>query len=155
MYNMEVFRISRACFARKLQASGYANRWNMDGQMVIYAASSRALATLELLVNRSNIKPDEDYLMMVISLSVSEDDIQEIKLGNLPEHRQSLSAYNLLQRQGSAWYKNQESLVLRLPSAVIPQEHNYMINTKHPDFADKVSLIRKEAYFWDQRLHKE
>lgn len=152
---MEVFRISRTGLAGKLEASGYANRWNMDGQMVIYAASSRALATLELLVNRSNIKPDEDYLIMVISLTLNEDAIRKISSNELPENWRALRAYTLLQNIGSAWYKNQESLVLRLPSAVIPREHNFMINTKHPDFADKVSLIRKEAYFWDKRLHKE
>ena len=152
---MEVFRISRTGFAGRLEASGYANRWNLEGQMVIYAASSRALATLELLVNRSNIKPDEDYLMMVISLTLDEDAIRNISSNELPENWRSLRAYARLQSIGSAWYKTRKSLVLRLPSAVIPEEYNYMINTKHPDFADKVSLIRKEAYFWDQRLQKE
>lgn len=151
---MEVFRISRSNFANSLKASGYPNRWNLEGQMVIYAASSRALATLELVVTRSNIKPDEEYVMMIISLSVPNHLIEELTPDELPRNWNSLSAYSLLQKKGSAWYEKQESLVLKVPSAIIPEEYNYIINTRHRDFLDMVSMIRKEAYFWDKRLLK-
>ncbi len=43
-------------------------------------------------------------------------------------------------------------MILRVPSAVIPQEYNYIINTRHPDFLTKVKLLRIEDYFWDERL---
>lgn len=152
---MEVFRISRKNYAESLNASGYANRWNLAGQMVIYASSSRALATLELLVNRSNIKPEEDYVMMVISLPDPKHLIHVLSPDDLPQNWRSLSAFPLLQKRGSAWYKSQESLILKVPSVVIQEEFNFIINTKHTDFANNVSLIRKEAYFWDNRLYKK
>lgn len=63
-----------------------------------------------------------------------------------------MNAYPDLQKIGSNWYQNKESLVLKVPSAVIPKEYNYVINTNHFEFATKVSLVRTEDYFWDERL---
>lgn len=57
-----------------------------------------------------------------------------------------------MQTIGSDWYQARTSLILKVPSAVIPLEYNYIINTEHPDFSDKVSLVRIEDYFWDSRL---
>ena len=63
-----------------------------------------------------------------------------------------MSTYSDLQKRGSDWYTNKKSLVLKVPSAVIPQEYNYIINAAHQDYKDKVSLVRTEDYFWDDRL---
>jgi RES domain-containing protein len=57
-----------------------------------------------------------------------------------------------LQRLGSEWITSQESLVLKVPSAVVPYEYNFIINTEHPEFSSKVKLVRTEEYFWDSRL---
>ena len=54
---MEVFRISKETHAHDLIATGKANRWNLDGQHVIYAGASRALSTLELIVHLNDVKP--------------------------------------------------------------------------------------------------
>ena len=55
------------------------------------------------------------------------------------------SAYDLVLLENN-------SMVLKVPSAIVPKEYNFIINTKHPDFIDKVSLVRTEDYFWDERL---
>ncbi|MBO0952526.1 RES family NAD+ phosphorylase [Fibrella forsythiae] len=60
--------------------------------------------------------------------------------------------YPALQRLGSAWYVAQETLVLKVPSAVIPYEYNYLNNTEHPDFDQHVQPVHTEDYFWDDRL---
>jgi RES domain-containing protein len=148
---MELFRISREDFSSKLFASGKANRWNMDGQYVIYAGSSRSLSTLETIVHKSHIAPASPYKVMVIS--VPDDDAlrQVVKIKDLPDNWRSLSAYADLQRIGDQWYQKNEYLLLKVPSAVIPQEYNYVINTKHPEFKS-VKLVRREPYFWDDRL---
>lgn len=57
-----------------------------------------------------------------------------------------------LQKSGSQWYDRQTSLSLRVPSIVIPEEYNYMINTEYPKFQTHVSILRREDYFWDKRL---
>ncbi len=149
---MEVYRISREKYAGRLSSSGKANRWNRDGQNVIYAGSSRSLSTLELIVHKGSIRPSVNYKVMVISLADDDNLFRQIMLRDLPEDWQKMSAYSTLQSLGSEWYENQETLILKVPSVIIPYEHNYVINTEHPDFAKHVKLIRTENYFWDPKL---
>jgi len=63
-----------------------------------------------------------------------------------------MDSYPQLQQLGSEWYQSNKSLILKVPSAVIPMEYNYIINTRHPDFQNNVTLVRTEDYFWDERL---
>ena len=55
---LSTYRLCRKKYAGELLASGLANRWNREGQKIIYCASSRSLASLELLVHRSRIIPE-------------------------------------------------------------------------------------------------
>ena len=110
------------------------------------------MATLELVVRRKSINPKSDYRVMIISIADEEELFTAVLKNNLPENCRSVNAYSQLQQIGSDWYKSNQSLVLKVPSAVISQEYNYLINTKHPDFLEKVSLVRTENYFWDERL---
>ncbi len=89
---------------------------------------------------------------MVISVADEDHLVQQLLLKDLPANWRSLDAYPLLQKIGSAWYADAKSLVLKVPSAVIPAEYNYILNARHPDFFDKVKLVRTENYFWDRRL---
>jgi RES domain-containing protein len=149
---MEVYRISREEYADKLTSSGAANRWNDDNQFVIYAGSSRALSTLELVVHFGAVKPLSKYKVMVISIADEEELFFHVLKKHLPSDWRHVKAYPKLQDIGGSWYRESRSLVLRVPSAVIPREYNYIINTRHPDFASKVQLVRQEEYFWDERL---
>lgn len=149
---MEVFRICKANHAEQLAASGSINRWNKAGQQVIYAGSSRSLSTLELVVHKNSITSSISYKVMVISIADDDALITQIHLNDLPDSWQKLAAYPVLQAIGSDWYENQRSLILKVPSAIIPREYNYVINTEHPEFKNQVRLVRLEAYFWDGRL---
>lgn len=150
--NLEIYRLCRKKHAGELRSSGQANRWNREGQKVIYCASSRSLASLELLVHRSRIIPQESYVMLVISIQEPDRLVANLPLLRLPENWRSIGAFGTLQKTGASWYDSQTSLVLRVPSIVIPEEHNYMIHTEHPDFHTHVSILRQEDYFWDKRL---
>lgn len=149
---MELFRISPERFAGALTASGSANRWNATGQSVLYTGSCRSLSTLELVVHRSAIKPTENYKVMVISLADEDNLIRQIQIKDLPKNWRGMTAYPECQKIGSEWYTKQETLILKVPSSVIVQEYNYLINATHPDFDKKVNLVRSEDYFWDGRL---
>ena len=89
---------------------------------------------------------------MIISIADEESLFSHLLQAGLPGHWRSMTAYPELQQIGSNWYKSKRSLVLKVSSAVIPKEYNYIINTNHPDFSSKVSLVRTEDYFWDDRL---
>lgn len=149
---MLVFNIRKARYSKSLQASGVANRWNKNDEFVIYTGSSRALSTLELVVHRSSISIDNSYKLLVIEIDCEEDEIYEIKKSKLPKNWQSVEAYPELQEIGSAWYQAFKYLVMKVPSSIIPKEYNYLINTKHPDFASKVKIKELEDYNWDDRL---
>jgi len=90
----------------------------------------------------------------VMVISIADDDYltKQIQINDLPTNWRSIAAYSNLQSIGSDWYTAQKSLLLKIPSAIIPFEYNYMINTEHKDFLSKVSLVRTEEYFWDSRL---
>ncbi len=149
---MEVFRISKEIYARTLRASGSANRWNTKGQQVIYTGSSRSLSSLELVVHRGSIQPASTYKVMVISIADDDHLIKQIQSKDLPADWRTLAGYYALQKIGSNWYNSQETVVLKVPSAIIIYEYNYIINTEHPDFGPNVQLVRTEDYFWDSRL---
>ncbi len=149
---MLVYRITTEKYSKKLTASGAANRWNMDGELVIYAAESRSLASLELIVHRSSIKPKIKYKVLVIDIDIPKSQILDIKTEQLPLQWRSVNSYKILQRIGSEWYSNNQKLLLRIPSAVIPMENNYVINTKHKLFSTNVKIEAIEDYFWDERL---
>lgn len=146
---MIVYRIAAAQYANKLVASGRPGRWNLADQCVIYAASSRSLATLEFLVNRSGIHPNSEYKVMILELP---DSFQQIQLNDFPDDWRESSYYPHLQMLGGRWYEEQNTLILGVPSVVIPQESNFIINTHHKDFLKRAKLLNVEDYFWDQRL---
>lgn len=148
---MEVFRIVKAEFSHSLTTSGRANRWNRKGQNVLYASTSRALATLEQLVHLGSVRPDTDWRVMVISLPDQEAFHHSIYMRDLPQDWRQLSSYTHCQRLGADWADRRTSLILHLPSAVVPMERNVAINADHPDFLEQVKLVRTEPYFWDER----
>ncbi len=80
------------------------------------------------------------------------DEFQKYMPEQLPNDWRDFDAYPILQNIGSSWYKSEESLVLAVPSAVIPQEFNFLINTDYDDFGSTVELVGVEDYFWDERL---
>lgn len=148
---MEVYRITAEKWVG-MTASGKENRWNKNNEYVIYTGGSRSLSTLELVVHRASVTTSKIYKLMVIYLKDAPGMIAEIKITDLPTDWRNISAYSTLQNIGSTWYKSKASLILKVPSAVIPQEHNYLINTEHPDYLTLVKFIDTEDYFWDNRL---
>jgi RES domain-containing protein len=149
---MEVFRISKEVYSSALTSSGGANRWNVRGQQVIYTGSSRSLSSLELIVHKGAVVPSESYRVMVISIAEDDYLYKQVQIKDLPLNWRTFAAYSILQKIGSDWITSQETLVLKVPSAVIPYEYNYVINTEHSEFSSKVHLVRTEEYFWDSRL---
>lgn len=148
---MVVYKICRDKFAQSLTASGVANRWNRKDEFVLYAGSSISLATLEMVAHRSSIMAQSTYKLMAIEVA-DDATIQEIPAAKLPKNWRALEAYSHLQDMGSVWYWGAKSLLLKVPSAIVPQEFNYVINTHHPDFSAKVKLLRAEDFTWDMRL---
>jgi RES domain-containing protein len=150
---MQVFRIAAPKYAQRLSASGVANRWNLAGQFVLYTASSASLACLENVVHRGAEGLQAPFKLMTITVP-EHVLIEEVTLGLLPTGWQQVASYAQCQAVGMAWYQLQRSAVLKVPSAIITTEYNYLLNTTHPDFS-QISLQRVEDFAFDSRLKRE
>ena len=149
---MQIFRITSEKYAGAFTASGVENRWNKRGEYVIYAGASRSLATLELMVHRSAIQTHTPYVVNVIEIPDQPNVVALQNFQDLPENWRTLRAYGALQTIGSNWYHSLDAPILRVPSAVIVKEENYIINTMHPDFSEVAKIVDVEPFFWDERL---
>ncbi|MEM6816301.1 MAG: RES family NAD+ phosphorylase [Bacteroidota bacterium] len=148
---MIVYRLARSEFATSLNSSGAPNRWNSAREYVIYTSGSASLCALELLAHTSGVRPVGNYKLMKIEI---DDSIQILNMdkGNLPQDWNSISNYHLTQDLGSDWYEKKNFLVLKVPSAIIDSEYNYIVNTVHDSFSKHIRLLDTDDFFWDKRF---
>ncbi len=83
------------------------------------------------MVHLNSIKPLINYKIMVISIEDNDHLIEQIQSKILPKNWRDFNSYSKLQNIGSDWYRTNRSLVLKIPSAIITNEYNYIINTRH------------------------
>ena len=147
---MLVYRITHKIYSKQLFASGLEGRWNGDGKKVIYTAGSVALAFLENMIRRQGVGFNSDFKTIIIEIP---DDlkIQVIKNENLAAGWREFTDYSKCQPLGNAWFDKGEKPVLKVPSAVLPEEFNYVINAAHPDFK-KIKLVETTELIPDERI---
>ncbi len=147
---MLVYRITLTKFADKLIASGRAARWNPNETEVIYTASSRSLACLENVVHRSQLGLSQLFSIMTIEVS---DTIKKeiINPVDLPAGWREFPQMPLTQSIGEKWISNAQTAILQVPSSIIEEEVNYLINPQHPDFR-KIKLLRADRFVFDLRI---
>lgn len=150
---MLVYRIAKTDYVRDLTGIGaklYGGRWNHRGTAIIYTSETRALATIEYLVHVSMANVPKGLSMSV--LEVPDDPAAEtISAESLPKNWRDFPAPPDLADLGTQWAQSRRSLLLAVPSAVVTQEHNILINPLHPEMA-RVVLRNVENYEMDQRL---
>ena len=150
---MNVYRIVLAKWADNLTGSGRAARWNSANRFVIYTASSRALACLENVVHRSGRGLQARFRTMVINIPDSLP-VAEVQAETLPDDWATFENYSICQHNGDAWLSAGQTAVLRVPSAIIPLEFNYLLNPQHPDFR-LISIKQVEPFTFDSRIKSE
>jgi RES domain-containing protein len=147
---MLVYRITLSKFADKLVASGRAARWNPNETEVIYTASSRSLACLENVVHRSQLGLNQ--LFSVLTIEVPDSVKKEIvKHNNLPADWREFAQMPLTQNIGENWLNKRQTAILQVPSSIIEEEANYLINPQHPDFK-KIKLLNTDKFVFDMRI---
>jgi RES domain-containing protein len=151
---MEVFRITHKKWSWHLTASGFPARWNSGGVFVIYTAESRALACLENIIH----KGQADFLVPFIIMTISIPDnlyILELSIKELPLNwsKSGDAGYRNCRPFGDNWILKSESAILKVPSAIVPKDSNYLINPKHPD-CSRISIISEAPFIFDDRIKK-
>jgi len=127
-------------------------RWNRIGIPMIYTADSVALAVLEITVHLSK----EDLLQKnYFHISVQFDSalVTSLDLAEIPDDWDSLPPSLSTQNIGTQWALSQKSVMLKVPSTVVRQAFNYLINPVHPDFK-KLSIGTPETVVFDPRIKK-
>ena len=150
---MHLFRIAKTVYIRDSSGAGprrYGGRWNHKGTAVIYAAESRSLATLEYLVH---VPLSYEPLDLSVATLIVPDgaSVREFPLSELPVDWNRFPAPSRLADLGSEWVLGNESLLLRVPSAVVDDEFNVVINPGHPEMAE-VNVEDVTTYAFDERL---
>ncbi len=149
---MQVYRISKDAYIRDLTGIGaksVGGRWNFKGIAVLYASSSISLSVLECLAHFPAAFAPKD--MAIATISIPNTFITEVKLNTLPENWREVPSPRVLKELAYEWIKSQESLVLKVPSIIVPQEFNYIINPFHQDF-QKVILENVNPFSFDNRV---
>jgi RES domain-containing protein len=153
---MLLFRIAKKEHIRDLSGIGarlYGGRWNHKGVSVIYTSETRALSTLEYLVHVDFTNYPTD--LAIASLKVPDGVIPaEIAPSALPTDWRNFPPPETLADIGTQWARSRQSLMLRVPSAVVDSEFNILINAAHPDIR-LIDIINIDDYSFDPRLLPE
>lgn len=128
----------------------FGGRWNSPGARIVYTSAHLSLAVLEILVHTGPADfPDG---MVKLEISVPERlSVERAQEKRLPASWRSMEANARTRRYGDRWIAGGQSAVLRIPSVVIPEEDNLLINPDHPDMAH-VSVIAQTPFTLDPRL---
>jgi RES domain-containing protein len=148
---MIVYRLTKARYKDDISGIGaklYGSRWNVIGVPMLYAAESISLAVLETLVHLQETELPADYWLLKIQVP-DQEKITAIELSKLKKKWQDDEAYT--QFIGSEFIKHNQSLVLKVPSAVITEEFNYLVNPLHKNF-NKTQILQAAAFNFDTRL---
>lgn len=148
---VRAFRIVRPAFASTaLSGEGarlYGGRWNFEGLPCVYSAGSRALAALELLVHTA---PESLPLRFELIEIEVPDGLLETRLSP-PSHFELMPAGDGSKAFGDRWLRGNYGAALKVPSVIVPEEWNLLLNPQHPDFK-RVELVSQREFRFDPRM---
>lgn len=148
---MMVYRFASELYKEDISGNGaalYGGRWNSKGMPVLYTSNHISLSVLELLVHNSNFLTLRNPFLISISIP---DDIawHAVHLAQLPKDWHMHPAHT--QKKGDQFLMDKKVLILQVPSSIIPQENNYLINPSHRDFK-KIGIVNTSLFELDKRL---
>lgn len=152
---MLVYRIAKTRYIRDLSETGakrYGGRWNQKGNPVLYTSEHRSLAILEFLVHCSIQTFAKDVSIITLSLPDAQHG-KALEEDQLPDNWRSYPAPFQLAEQGTNWLISGDSIFLKVPSVVVPEEWNILINPAHPDF-QFVTIHSVSSFALDSRFMK-
>jgi RES domain-containing protein len=148
---MIVYRLSKTRYAHDLTGEGarlHGGRWNHQGIACLYTASTRALAVLEFSVN-VNIE-DVPRALSMATIEIP-DTIYRPELRDLPGNWDDFPAPASAKDFGSRLLTDVDFPVIQVPSTIVPQEFNFLVNTGHPD-ARQCKVLLVEDFIYDVRI---
>jgi RES domain-containing protein len=149
---MRVWRVARRAYAA-LDGEGArraGGRWNSPGLPAVYTSSALSLCVLELLVHTDPDLVPQDLRAFEIDCPASLP-VDILDVATLPSNWRQIPSHPACRALGDAWLKRANHALLAVPSAVVPEELNYLINPAHPG-AVHIKVVRSRAFSFDPRL---
>lgn len=131
-------------------AQQYGGRWNPPGIPIVYCSASLSLAVLENLVH-FDVSEFPDDFVAIIAILPDQCSFLNIEEEDLSHDWRSYGDQQSLQKLGLEWSEKKEHLILSVPSVVVPEERNYLINPRHPDF-NQIKIGEPVPFSFDDRL---
>ncbi|MGJ7032198.1 RES family NAD+ phosphorylase [Niabella hirudinis] len=151
---MLIYRIAQEPFAMDLSGKGAwmsGGRWNNEGHFALYTSASRALALLEILAHTPakmlTVKP---YILLTLEVADTQP-TDQVSLGMLPADWNLSGSAQATAQLGDLFLKRSKALLLMVPSIIMPEEWNYVLNPLHPDMK-KVRIVHRRNVTFDKRL---
>lgn len=148
---MILWRIYRAKFGPCLDGEGalYApGRWNSKGNRAVYFGGTAAITALEKLVHLDPVNFESDLMLGRFEVDTPFEDVWPPELDPVEN---GLDDVSWTRQSGDAWLAGNSTALLRVPSYIIPEEHNFVLNPKHAD-ASKLTQISERPFIFDGRL---
>jgi RES domain-containing protein len=152
---MIVFRLCKSKYANDLSGKGAeksGGRWNGKGFPMLYTSGSRALCLTEIAVHIPLGILPMDFVLVSIELPETAE-IMEVKESALPENWRNFPHPKATNDIGNSFLSNSSHLVLKVPSAVVQGEFNYLINPGH-EFFSQIKISKVEDFYFDERLFR-
>jgi RES domain-containing protein len=130
-------------------AREFGGRWNNPGTAMVYTAQSQSLAALEMLVHLDSSDLLEKYVLIAVEFDQSL--VRTVEDSALPKSWRSDPAPAHLQSIGDNWVLTARSVVLQVPTALVPGENNFLLNPEHRDFG-RLRIGRALDFHFDPRL---
>ena len=151
--SLTAWRIIKARFAASAfdgeGARRFGGRWNSKGTPMVYTAGSQALAVLEMLVHLEASDLLKYYRL--IPVTFDEMMLEAVDRKTLPANWRRRPTPAGIRAIGDAWAASAESVVLRVPSVIVPAESNFLLNPIHPDYV-KLKIGKPQPFRFDVRL---
>lgn len=129
----------------------FGGRWNSPGIPLIYVAQSQSLAVLEVLVHLDTPALLEKYVLFEVEFASPL--IVDLDRSLLPKNWKSDPVPEAVQAIGNKWASSGISAVLRVPSVLVPEESNFLINPRHSD-SGTIMISDPQSFQFDPRLAK-
>ncbi len=149
---MTLYRFANKVYGASLDGEGArlkGGRWNRKGVPVVYSSTTISLSLLELLIHSASYDEINSNILVRINIPDSLSSLPAVL--KLKSGWQNDTGYS--QFIGTEFLNSRSSLLLRVPSAIIPEESNILINPLHPDMK-KVKITSATPFRFDNRLFK-
>ncbi len=145
---MRLWRISNFADLTGHGGTLISGRWHVIGKPVVYCCDHPSTALLEILVHATRLTVPDFYQLIAIDVP---DDVRpaDAQLRDGWEDDQDFT-----QRAGVAFLAAEETALLRMPSVIMPQARNYLLNPRHKD-APRISIVDVYRYPFDSRLFRQ